>query len=119
MSASQLFKQKIPIDLLFNLLDGICVKHEDHYDLNNIAFKKGLYNKSIVGFFEQCKPFYHTSKMKYLERPLSYNSFVTVVRQICNANDIVYKSNIKYDKTMYDIIYNIYFDVSSNAASCP
>jgi hypothetical protein len=59
---SQLFKENIPIETLFNLFDGICIKNEDNYELNNVSFKKGLYNKSIVEFFEYCKPFYHKSK---------------------------------------------------------
>ena len=110
MSHSQLFKQKIPIALLFDLLDSICVKQNDRYELNNISFKKGIFNKTIGGFLEQCKPFYHGSKLKYLVRVLSYNSFITVVRQICNSHNIEYKSNIKYDKTSYDIIYYIYYN---------
>jgi hypothetical protein len=119
MPASQLFKQKIQIENLFVLLDDICVKKEDYYEINNVSFRKGVYNNSIVGFFERCKPYYHKSKLKYLEKPITYNSFITVIRQICNSNDIIYKSSIKYDKTKYDIIYRIYFNVSSNAASSP
>ena len=116
MSTSQLFKENIPIVNLFTLLDSICVKYENHYEINNIAFKKGMFNNLIQTFFNDCKPFYRKSKLKYLERPINYNSFITVVRQICNANSIVYKSNIKYDKTQYDIYYYIYFNTD---ASCP
>ena len=57
---------------------------------------------------DSCKPFYHISKQKYLERKLTYNNFTTILRQICNFNKINYTSQIKYDKSTYDIIYYIY-----------
>ena len=46
---------------------------------------------------------------KYLDKKLNYNSFVTVIRQICNHLKITYTSQVKYDKSVYDIIYYIYF----------
>jgi hypothetical protein len=85
------------------------MKNEKHYILNKNAFKKGIYNKSIDAFFEKIKPCYYLSKRKYLDRKLTYNSFTTVIRQICNFNKITYTSQIKYDKSVYDIVYYIYF----------
>jgi hypothetical protein len=106
---SQIFKKNIPNELMFQLFDNICSKNEKHYILNRISFKKGLYNNLILDFFEKCKTYYHNSKKKYLERKLSYNNFTTVVRQICNFNNIKYTTQIKYDKSIYDIIYIIYY----------
>ena len=102
---SQIFKNKIPNDLLFELLNKICLKNEKHFVLNNISFKKGLFDNSIQNFYEQIKSYYFISKRKYLEKKLTYNSFITVIRQICNFNKIVYTSQIKYDKSDYEIIY--------------
>lgn len=107
--SSQIFKNNVPNAILFELLDKICLKNERHYILNSIAFKKGVYNEDIQRFFIECIPFYHLSKRKYLERKLTYSNFVTVVRQICNYNKITYTSQIKYDKSNYDIIYYIYY----------
>lgn len=109
MISSQIFKNHVPKDLLFDFLDMICTKNEKHYLLNTNSYKKGLFNNSIIDFFEKCKPYYHLSKRKYLEKPLTYNSFVTVIRQICNLNKITYTSQIKYDHSSYDIVYIIYF----------
>jgi hypothetical protein len=106
----QIFKKKIPSQLLFNMLDAICVKNDKCYTLNNVSFKKGIFNESIQNFFVQCDEYYHTSKKKYLERKLTYNSFTTIIRQICNFNAITYTSQIKYDKSSYDIIYYIYHE---------
>ena len=68
-----------------------------------------MFNDTISNFIEECKPYYHLSKRIYLERKLTYNSFVTIIRQICNFNKITYTSQIKYDKSTYDIMYYIYF----------
>ena len=107
--STQIFKKPIPNENLFTLLDSICVKNEKCYTLNTNSYKKGLFNESIPQFFSACNEYYHNSKKKYLERKLTYNNFTTVIRQICNFNKIVYTSQIKYDKSKYDIIYYIYF----------
>ena len=107
--SNQIFKKNVPNELLFNLFDSICAKNEKHYVLNNEAFKRGVFQESIQKFFIECNPYYHISKKKYLEKKLTYNSFTTVLRQICNYNKITYTSQIKYDKSNYDIIYYIYF----------
>jgi glycosyltransferase involved in cell wall biosynthesis len=59
-------------------------------------------------FIEECRPYYHLSKKKYLDTKTTYNSFTTILRQICNFNKIKYVSQIKYDKSKYNIIYYIY-----------
>jgi hypothetical protein len=106
--STQIFKKDISNELLFNLLENICMKNEKHYVLNNESFKKGVFNGTIPNFIESCKDYYHNSKKKYLEKKLTYNSFITVVRQICNFKKLTYTSQIKYDKSEYDIIYIIY-----------
>ena len=106
---SQIFKQNVPNQLLIELLETIAIKSDKCYVINNNSYKKGLVNDVILNFIENCKPYYHISKRKYLERKLTYNSFVTIIRQICNYNKITYTSQIKYDKSTYDIIYYIYF----------
>jgi len=105
----QIFKKMVPNDLVTKLLDAIAIKAETCYVINNNVYKKGLYNNTIVEFIDECKPCYHISKRKYLERKLTYNSFITILRQICNYNKINYRSQIKYDKSVYDIVYYIDF----------
>jgi hypothetical protein len=106
--STQIFKNQIPNNILFDLLNKICLKNEKHYTFNIESFKKGVYSKEIQNFLITCVLYYHLSKRKYLEKKLTYNSFVTVLRQICNFNKITYTSQIKYDKSRYDILYYIY-----------
>jgi hypothetical protein len=105
---SQIFKNNIPNTILFELLDKICIKNAKYYMLNFDAYKKGLYNEEIQKFFEVCKPYYYSSKHKYLDKKITYNSFATILRQICNFNQISYTSKIIYSKSSYNIVYYIY-----------
>ena len=106
--STQIFKKEFPTEILFNLLNDICMKNDKHYLLNTESFKKGLFNENIQKFIDVCKPYYHNSKKKYLERKLSYNNFITVIRQICNNNKIIYTSQIKYEKSVYEIVYFVF-----------
>ena len=107
--ASQIFKEHIPNELLFGLMDKITIKTDKCYVVDKSSYKRGLFNESIVEFITKCKPYYFLSKRKYLERTLTYNSVITIIRQICNYNKITYTSQIKYDKSDYDIVYYVYF----------
>jgi hypothetical protein len=106
----QIFKDKIPSKNLFDLLDELCIKNERYFIFNNISYKKGVFTEKITEFLNACKPYYFTSKQKYLDRKITYNNFMTVVRQICNLNNIVYASKIKYNKSLYEIEYYIYYN---------
>jgi hypothetical protein len=107
--SSQIFKKNIPNEVICHLLDEICFKNENRYTFNNDSFKKGIFNGSILKFIKECEPYYHLSKRKYLNRKMNYNSFTTIIRQICNFNKIIYESQIKYDKSSYCIVYYITF----------
>jgi hypothetical protein len=107
--STQIFKNNVPNESLFQLLDSICMKNEKHYTYNIEAFKRGIFKESIQKFIEECKPYYHLSKKKYLDKKITFNSFTTILRQICNFNKITYTSQIKYDKSSYSIIYYFYY----------
>jgi hypothetical protein len=106
---SQIFKKQIPNENFIQLLDMIALKHTKYYIINNAAYKKGLINDTIANFINSCREYYHISKLKYLDKKLSYNSFTTILRQICKFNKITYTSQIKYDKSLYDINYYVYY----------
>ena len=106
--ANQIFKKEFPKDILFTLLQDICIINDKFYTFNNDSYKKGIYKNILSDFINSCKPYYHISKQKYLERKLTYNNFTTILRQICNFINITYTSIIKYDKSSYNIIYYIY-----------
>lgn len=106
---NKIFKTPVPNNLLFELLENIAFKTDKYYLLNNDSYKRGVFNETIPTFIKLCAPYYHSSKLKYVEKQLTYAAFITIVRQICRFNNILYKSKIKYNKSTYDIVYFIYF----------
>jgi len=55
---SQIFKNNVPKEMLFHLLNLICIKDTKYYTFNLDAFKKGIYNEEIPKFIELCKSYY-------------------------------------------------------------
>ena len=114
---SQIFKSIPPINILFNLLEKICKPDNKYYIIDKPAFKLGNYNNSIQEFINSLIPFYHKAKKFYLERKVDYKRFLTIVRQICNANGIPFNYQNHFEKSTYDIIYKI-FKTSSSLSLC-
>lgn len=106
--SSQLFKTNVSIDLFTSFLELNCIRHNNYYLFNNASFKKGLLNDSIEAFIIKIKECYHLSKQKYLTNKRSYNMFTTIIRQICKNHNIVFNSQILYDKSKYEIVYYIF-----------
>ena len=105
---SQIFKKIMDTSIIFNLLDKLCEKNNTYYMFNSSCYKKGtFFDDAIQLFLKEIKVYYHNSKQKYLEKKQTYNSFTTILRQICNYIKIEYKTKIKYDKSTYEIIYYI------------
>ena len=111
---TQLFKTQIPSEILFKLFTNLSVKQSNYFIFDLISFKKGIFTEEIVLFLETIKPYYYLSKQKYVSRLPTYNTFTTIIRQICNYNKIKYKTEIKYDKSTYNIVYHIYHDTTIN-----
>jgi hypothetical protein len=110
---TQIFKTVPPAVILFSFLSDICDKTEKCFIFDKNSYKRAIYNDKITAFLDICKPYYHTSKQTYLDRKLTYNSLITIIRQICNINKIGYASEIKYDKSLHTIVYYIYTNVNN------
>ena len=109
--SSQLFKTRVELDTFIDFLTPICDVKEGKYIFNNESFKKAnLFNK-IEPFIEICRNHYHKSKQKYIDRKMTYNNLITILRQVAKSHKIEYKSNIKYSKSNYNIEYIFYIVV--------
>lgn len=106
--SSQIFKTDVPVELLFDFLRKICKEEDSHYLLSKVSFQQAKYHELVEPFCESLKEYYHTSKQYYVTRQLDYSKFVTIIRQICRANQVSYTSKIIYNKSSYDILYYIY-----------
>lgn len=106
---SQIFKKEIPPEILYNLLEKICDVDKEVYVFNHVAFKRGnMEDKKILNFIDEAKEYYHNSKHHYLEEKMTYKKMTTIIRQICRVNNIPFTSEIKYQKSTYEIIYYIH-----------
>ena len=102
-----MFKTPICDSILMKLFQDTCIKSDidNSYIFNNESYKKGIFNQSIPQFIEICKEHYAPTKKHYVERKMTFNYFITILRQICNHNKIKYTSKILYDKSDYNITY--------------
>ena len=106
---SQIFRKDIPNDILFKFLEDNAEKTHKCYIVNNVFYKKLQFNNELYPFLQSLMDYYHLSKQYYLTRKMSYTKFITVIRQICKQNNLSFTSNIKYDKSKYNINYFIFF----------
>ena len=119
---NQIFKNEVPSKILFDLLEKISMKTTKYYYIDYNSFKKFVYatdEDAIKGilesiFIEEIRPFYYESKQHYLNRKMTYNSFVNVVRQICKKSHIPFTSKIRYNKSSYNIDYYIFYQTPCN-----
>ena len=105
----QIFKKEIPNNILFDLLEKICLKTDKYYFLDINAYKKMLFMELHQNFFDALYEYYHLSKKFYLERECAYTPFTNIVRQVCKHSDIKIESEIKYNHSQYYINFFIYY----------
>jgi tRNA G18 (ribose-2'-O)-methylase SpoU len=110
----QIFKNDVPNNYFYSFLDKICLKTEKYYLIDMNAFRKMLFYNYHEEFCETLKQYYHLSKQFYVDRKMTYNSFTTIVRQICKNNNIMFTSQIKYNESKYNIDYLIYFSLDAH-----
>lgn len=109
--SSQIIKKQIPNEFIFSFLEHIyAFKTNKYYIINSTSYKKAVFKDILDCFIDFIKPYYYNSKMYYLVRKMSFNRFLTILRQLCNFNGIVYKNEVKYSNSRYDIQYTIYFN---------
>jgi len=106
---SNLFNVNIPKEILFDLLDKICIKTDKYYLFDLNSYKKMIFHEYYDEFKIKIKPYYRVSKRFYIERKLVYSSFTNIIRQICKSNNVMFTSKIKYNESIYNIDYYIYF----------
>ena len=103
------FTKKIPIEILYIFLDKVGIKKDTFYLFDYNCFRVMMYHKYNEDFINMLHEYYNPSKRYYLTRPTTYNSFITIIRQICKINDVEFKTKILYQHSIYHIEYYISF----------
>jgi hypothetical protein len=106
---SQLFKENIPMNILYDFLEKICAKDSVNnlFIFSKAAFKKAEIHNLLTNFKEVIKPYYHVSKQYYVDRDLTFIRFTTIIKQICHLNNNEIISKIVYNKSKYEMEYYI------------
>jgi len=107
--SKQIFRQFVPPKILFDILEKVCIKTDKYYLFDLNAYRKLVYYELYDDFAKSIVEYYHISKREYVDRKLTYKSFVNIIRQICKSNNIQHTSQIKYNESNYNIDYYIYF----------
>lgn len=100
-----LFKQAIPLAILYSLFDKICNENDYYYLIDKNVFNRMIFMNYHNIFLNEIEQYYHDSKKYFVKRDLTYNSFVNIIRQICSYNRINYCQNKKYNNSEYTICY--------------
>ena len=108
---SQLFKNKISIQFLFDFLEKInCQKMDNFYVVDITAYKRSIYINALKPFLHELKEFYYSSKYNYIDtETINQNKFNTIVRQICKYTKTHYEKKLRHDQSKYSVVYRIYF----------
>lgn len=118
---THILKRPMDKNILFNFLELICMTMNKQYIINYDSFKKSKFIEKLDPFIDEIRPYYYISKRSYLEQPITYKRFLTIIRQICNYNNITYRSVLKYQYSEQQVEYYVYFDEdgsSENTIHC-
>ena len=107
--SNNILKEKIPLNILVELLEDYCFKKNNKYYILDLdTYKKIVLENKISPFLEKIAPYYKKNKLNYITRPMKYVFFLTLTRHICNSNNVKYTSSIYYNKSKHYIKYFIY-----------
>ena len=106
---NQIIKNRI--DCFNDFVTSVGIKENNYIVINENVFKQALYNNLISPFYEKIINHYYDSKKYYLQRDITYNGFITIIRQISKKNGIQYKSKIKYTNSKHSLEYYFYLDI--------
>jgi len=107
--SKQIFVKPVPQDLIYDLLDKVATKTDKYYIMDIDTYKRVKFYELHKDFISTMAAYYHLSKKFYVERPMTYTTFVNIIRQVCRSNKVTFTSKIKYNDSTYNIEYYIYF----------
>ena len=95
------------LNILINLLTDNSIMENNKYIVNNALYRKILLTNRFDNFIADLKPYYHKSKLNYLDECNTYNKFLTIVRHICSYNNVECVKEVVYEKSKYKPVYYI------------
>jgi hypothetical protein len=124
-SNNQIFKYEIPLYVFYEFLiknsynsrNNSTSDSDSENDTESIieteiffnkeTYKRSKLNNSLEIFLHFIKPYYYSSKVKYIDECNNYKKLSTIIRQICNLHKIYYENKVKYILSNYEKEYII------------
>jgi hypothetical protein len=105
--SQQIFKTKAPLSLLVEFLDGACERDGNARVLSKRAYRAAALRGEVNALCTRAACHYQASRRYYVERPMTYPRFVTVIRQLCRLHGLECSSSILYSGAQYEISYRV------------
>lgn len=96
MYMKQVFKIDPLYEYLQEILEKFCIKHKNHYVVDYISYKKIVFHNFQYEWLSLLLEHYYKSKQFYITRKFSFQSYLTIIRQLCKFFSIEY--DYLYDK---------------------
>jgi hypothetical protein len=107
-SVNYMFHSIIDSNILFELLDLVCVKRAEYYIFGIYAYRSLQYRNIYPEFAKKIVNCYRPHYRSFVTRPLTYQSIVTIIRHICKMHNIRLEAKTEY-KPVYNTDYYIYY----------
>ena len=104
----QIFKRNPEYDKIKLFIQQFGDKYSNYYLINEHTFARSKLNGILAECIDYLLPLYYSSKQFYLTRKMTYNYFLTIIRQLCKVCNILFTYKIKYISSKYMIEYYIY-----------
>lgn len=105
---SQVFKIEPVYEFLQQILDRFCTKENNYYVIDYITFKKIVFHKYQETWLEGLLDHYYKSKQFYITRKFTFQSFITIIRQLCKFFDIKYDYLYDKNQSYHHLKYRLY-----------
>ena len=102
MKYKKIFKKNPDKTDFVNMLNKVCMIDNRKYIIYDELYKKNM--TIIHSYISELKNNYHISKQDYLE-DINFKKCITIIKQICNVNNIGCDNKRKYQNNSYKIYY--------------
>ena len=110
LSKKYLFRTVVNIEPLVSILEKVSVRIDDNkwFQFDNSAFRKMVFQNIHQPFLDVVKEYYYPAKWRqYGNKELTYNSFTTILRQLCNEVGRTFYTKHVYDHSICNTVYFI------------
>jgi hypothetical protein len=90
---AKVFKTPVTLDILYDLLDQICLVKEKCYIFDVSSLNKMVFLGLYEPFLQRLREYYLPSKYGYLTKEASVASFMSIVKQICKYHELSVTTN--------------------------